>query len=89
MLIATDSYLTTFLQFTIVTKGYYSLFFTTLNILEDRNLRCGSNHRILEKIAEELLEFEILTGKVKAVTLKPFKLLYLEDTLFSLQLSGI
>ncbi|KAL9344568.1 hypothetical protein Peur_062243 [Populus x canadensis] len=29
----------------------------------DRNLRCGSNHRILEKIAEELLEFEILTGK--------------------------
>jgi hypothetical protein len=88
MLIATDSYLTTFLQFTTVTKGH-SLFFTTLNILEDRNLRCGSNHRILEKIAEELLEFEILTGKVKAVTLKPFKLLYLEDTLFNLQLSGI
>uniref|UniRef100_B9IPC4 Uncharacterized protein n=1 Tax=Populus trichocarpa TaxID=3694 RepID=B9IPC4_POPTR len=30
---------------------------------ELKNLRCGSNHRILEKIAEELLEFEILTGK--------------------------
>lgn len=86
MLIATDSYLMTFLQFTIVTNEY-SLFFTTLNILEDRNLRCGSNHRILEKIAEELLEFEILSGKVKAVTPKP--LIYLEDTLFSLQLSGI
>lgn len=26
------------------------------------------NHRVLEKIVEELLEFEILTGKVKATT---------------------
>jgi len=35
------------------------------------------NRRVLEKIVEELLEFEILSGKVKDVTLKQFKLLYL------------
>jgi hypothetical protein len=35
------------------------------------------NRRVLEKIVEELLEFEILSGKVKDVTLKQFKVLYL------------